>query len=44
MGELEVNKIDHKYMLDAEDLYIDNNEDIHKIKLLGTKVLYLWYI
>ena len=34
-GKLEVNKIDHKYILASGDLYILNNEDMHKIKTIG---------
>ena len=40
-GELEVNKIDHKYILGAGDLYIVNNEDIHRIKTIGKENIIL---
>lgn len=34
-GCLEVDKVDHKYVLEKGDMYIINSEDIHKIKTIN---------
>lgn len=40
-GTLEVDKLDHKYILSKGDLYIVNNEDIHKVKTTGNENIVL---
>lgn len=43
-GVIEVDKIDHKYILGKGDLYIINSEDIHKLQTVKDSILLMVHI